>query len=168
VSTHYMEEAENCGRLALMNRGKLIALDTPRGLRRGLKDPILELRVTDGPGAVEALLEIPGIIEAAMFGRNLHVMVSAREPVSTSGPTDRGPGAGGASGMADRGPGAGGAASGMADRGPGTGGAADPGPAIRAALSARGIDLLGTRRVDPSLEDVFVARVRAAGGGTVD
>jgi ABC-2 type transport system ATP-binding protein len=33
VSTHYMEEAEYCHRLALMNRGRLIALDTPRGLR---------------------------------------------------------------------------------------------------------------------------------------
>ncbi len=33
VSTHYMEEAEYCHRLALMNRGKLIALDTPRALR---------------------------------------------------------------------------------------------------------------------------------------
>lgn len=34
VSTHYMEEAEYCHRLALMNRGRLIALDTPRALRR--------------------------------------------------------------------------------------------------------------------------------------
>jgi ABC-2 type transport system ATP-binding protein len=48
VSTHYMEEAENCHRLALMNRGRLIALDTPRELRRavgrdfGLERPTLE------------------------------------------------------------------------------------------------------------------------------
>ena len=35
VSTHYMEEAEYCGRVALMNRGKLIALDTPAAVRRG-------------------------------------------------------------------------------------------------------------------------------------
>jgi len=33
VSTHYMEEAEYCHRLALMNRGRLIALDAPRALR---------------------------------------------------------------------------------------------------------------------------------------
>ena len=41
VSTHYMEEAEYCHRLALMNRGRLIALDTPRGLREaeGLRAP---------------------------------------------------------------------------------------------------------------------------------
>ena len=33
VTTHYMEEAEYCDRLALMNRGRLIALDTPSRLR---------------------------------------------------------------------------------------------------------------------------------------
>jgi ABC-2 type transport system ATP-binding protein len=38
VSTHYMEEAEYCHRLALMNRGRLIALDTPRRLREAEGD----------------------------------------------------------------------------------------------------------------------------------
>jgi len=42
VSTHYMEEAEYCHRIALMNRGKLIALDTPRALKAGLGVPTLE------------------------------------------------------------------------------------------------------------------------------
>ncbi len=40
VSTHYMEEAEYCHRLALLNRGRLIALDTPRALR--LEEAALE------------------------------------------------------------------------------------------------------------------------------
>lgn len=39
VSTHYMEEAEYCHRLALMNRGRLIALDSPSGLRGSLASP---------------------------------------------------------------------------------------------------------------------------------
>lgn len=39
VSTHYMEEAEYCHRLALMNRGQLIALDTPRALRESERPP---------------------------------------------------------------------------------------------------------------------------------
>ncbi|MDZ7778929.1 MAG: ABC transporter ATP-binding protein [Gemmatimonadota bacterium] len=39
VSTHYMEEAEYCHRLALLNRGRLIALDTPSGLRHQLGGP---------------------------------------------------------------------------------------------------------------------------------
>lgn len=42
VSTHYMEEAEYCHRIALMNRGKLIALDTPRALKESLGAETLE------------------------------------------------------------------------------------------------------------------------------
>lgn len=42
VSTHYMEEAEYCHRLALMNRGRIIALDTPAALRRAVGAATLE------------------------------------------------------------------------------------------------------------------------------
>jgi len=73
VSTHYMEEAEYCGRVALMNRGRLIALDRPAALRAGLAEPILELRTDDAARAVEALAGADGLIEAAMFGRRVHV-----------------------------------------------------------------------------------------------
>ena len=52
VSTHYMEEAEYCHRLALMNRGQLIALDAPAALRAGARDPIFELTTDDSPRAV--------------------------------------------------------------------------------------------------------------------
>jgi len=79
VSTHYMEEAEYCPRLALMNRGRLIALDTPRALRTSLVEPILEVRTTHTPQAVDALVGQAGIVEAAMFGRALHVTVEDEE-----------------------------------------------------------------------------------------
>lgn len=75
VSTHYMEEAEYCHRLALMNRGRLIALDTPRALRRRVVEPILRVRTDDAPRSVEALAGTPGVVETAMFGRDLHVTV---------------------------------------------------------------------------------------------
>ena len=75
VSTHYMEEAESCHRLALMNRGKLIALDTPARLRAGMGEPILEIRTDNGPKTVEVLQGLPEILEAAMFGRAVHVVV---------------------------------------------------------------------------------------------
>lgn len=75
VTTHYMEEAEYCNRLALMNRGRLIALNTPTNLRREMKEPILEVLVDDTPRAVEVLQRTPGITEASMFGRSLHVAV---------------------------------------------------------------------------------------------
>ncbi len=75
VSTHYMEEAEYCHRLALMNRGRLIALDTPTRLRTRMREPIFEVKTDQSPKVVEALQGQPGMIEAAMFGRAVHVTV---------------------------------------------------------------------------------------------
>ncbi len=74
VSTHYMEEAEYCHRLALMNRGRLIALDTPARLRAAYDRPIFALATRAAPRTVEALAGAPGIEEAAMFGRAVHVV----------------------------------------------------------------------------------------------
>ena len=74
VSTHYMEEAEYCYRLALMNRGRLIALDRPAGLKQSVDVPILEVVAADPARAVEALVGAPAVLEAAMFGRKVHVM----------------------------------------------------------------------------------------------
>ena len=85
VSTHYLEEAEHCNRMVLMNRGQVIALDTPEGLRGRMTEPLLELRTPDPPGAVEALKGEAGVVEAAMFGRTVHVVVEdesrAREAI---------------------------------------------------------------------------------------
>ena len=74
VSTHYMEEAEYCHRLALMNRGRLIALDTPSALRAGLELPLYEVRTPEPARAAELLQREPAVLEAAMFGRAVHVM----------------------------------------------------------------------------------------------
>ncbi len=75
VSTHYMEEAEYCHRLALMNRGRLIALDTPANVRRLMTEPLLEITTSRGPEVAQALQGEPGVLEAAMFGRAVHVSV---------------------------------------------------------------------------------------------
>jgi ABC-2 type transport system ATP-binding protein len=75
VSTHYMEEAEYCHRLALMNRGRLIALDTPKAIKGRMTEPILEIRTTQGPAVAQALQGQSGVVEAAMFGRAVHVAV---------------------------------------------------------------------------------------------
>jgi ABC-2 type transport system ATP-binding protein len=76
VSTHYLEEAEYCHRLALMNRGALIALERPRTLKQALDQPLYELRTDDAAAAVAVLRELPVVSEAAMFGRTVHVMVA--------------------------------------------------------------------------------------------
>jgi ABC-2 type transport system ATP-binding protein len=87
VSTHYMEEAEYCQRLILMNRGKVIAEGTPAELRSGFTEPLYELQVSNAPRAVEELQRLPGVIEAAMFGRALHV-VTEDSPVIESAIVD--------------------------------------------------------------------------------
>jgi ABC-2 type transport system ATP-binding protein len=76
VSTHYMEEAEYCNRLALMNRGKLVALDTPAALRRSMRERLLEVRTRESPRAVAALRGAAAVVEVGMFGRAVHATVA--------------------------------------------------------------------------------------------
>jgi ABC-2 type transport system ATP-binding protein len=70
-----MEEAEYCDRLALMNRGRLIALDSPAALKESMDAPILEVRTGDALGAVRALRDADGVLEASLFGRRVRVVV---------------------------------------------------------------------------------------------
>jgi ABC-2 type transport system ATP-binding protein len=79
VSTHYMEEAEYCDRLALMNRGRLVALDTPPRLRGGIGVPLLAVTTDDAPAAVRLLRDLPGIGDVTMFGRTVHAVVEDGE-----------------------------------------------------------------------------------------
>jgi ABC-2 type transport system ATP-binding protein len=74
VSTHYMDEAEYCHRLALMYRGKVIALGTPPELKQSLqKRQILHLEVSDVLGSMQQLEKIEGVSDVAVFGGGLHV-----------------------------------------------------------------------------------------------
>lgn len=122
VSTHYMEEAGYCGRLALMNRGRLIALDTPSNLRAAMVQPLLEVQCDHSPRAVEALSGMPEVSEASMFGRTVHVVVDDAVVARAA----------------------------IADR-----------------LAARGVAVRNIEQIEPSLEDVFVALVRAEGGAVL-
>jgi ABC-2 type transport system ATP-binding protein len=80
VSTHYMDEAENCHRLALMHRGRVIALGAPAELRAGLSSRTLLRLDTSAPlDTMRALEHVPGIGDVAVFGGGLHVSVDALE-----------------------------------------------------------------------------------------
>ena len=82
VSTHYMDEAEYCHRLALMYRGKVIALGTPEELKRDLDGHSL-LRLDTGAtlDTMHSLESVQGVVESAVFGGGLHVVVN--EPQAT-------------------------------------------------------------------------------------
>jgi ABC-2 type transport system ATP-binding protein len=76
VSTHYMDEAEYCHRLALMYRGKIIALGAPAELKRSLTGHhLLALETSDPRGALKALDGFDGVRDVAVFGGGLHVTV---------------------------------------------------------------------------------------------
>jgi ABC-2 type transport system ATP-binding protein len=76
VTTHYMEEAEYCNRLALIFRGKIVALGTPTELKRdSMKGELLLVECAPLGDAVEALQSAPGVMDAAVFGNALHLVV---------------------------------------------------------------------------------------------
>jgi ABC-2 type transport system ATP-binding protein len=76
VTTHYMEEAEYCNRLALIFRGKIVALGTPSELKRDyMKGELLLVECEPLGAAVEALQSAAGVMDAAVFGSALHLVV---------------------------------------------------------------------------------------------
>jgi len=76
VTTHYMDEAEYCHRLALIYRGKLIALGQPEQLKRDLHShKLLQLDTADLLGTMRAVETEPGVLDVAVFGAGLHVTV---------------------------------------------------------------------------------------------
>ncbi|HEY1221116.1 MAG: ABC transporter ATP-binding protein [Bryobacteraceae bacterium] len=76
VSTHYMDEAEYCHRLALMHRGKVIALGAPAELRhQASAHSLLRLDSSQPLETMRALEDLTGVVDVAVFGGGLHVTV---------------------------------------------------------------------------------------------
>ena len=112
-----MDEAEYCHRLALMYRGKVIALGTPDELKHGLTAyTLLQLDSADPLETMRALEGLAGVHDVAVFGGGLHVTVDHLEAGRAS---------------------------------------------IRTALDRRGIAVQRLERIEPSMEDVFVAMIEA-------
>ena len=75
VTTHYMDEAEYCDRLALIYKGKIIALGAPTELKmKTLSQGIMEVECVPLIPALDLLKREPWISEAAIFGDGLHVI----------------------------------------------------------------------------------------------
>jgi ABC-2 type transport system ATP-binding protein len=114
VTTHYMDEAEYCHRLALMYRGRVIALGAPEQLKNELQSHVLmRLETNDVLETMRALESVEGLGDVAVFGSGLHVTVASE-------------------GAAGR---------------------------IREALQTSGIEVRLLERIQPSMEDVFVAMI---------
>ncbi len=80
VTTHYMDEAENCDRLALIYRGDIIAMGTPAGLKSScMRESVLEITVARPQEWIEKLQGLASVKEVALFGVALHAI--AKDPV---------------------------------------------------------------------------------------
>jgi ABC-2 type transport system ATP-binding protein len=85
VTTHYMDEAEYCDRLALIYRGELIAMGTPEALKTDLmREEILEIACERPQDVMEAVGRLPGVLDVAMFGRRLHVVAEDGEAAAAA------------------------------------------------------------------------------------
>jgi len=85
VTTHYMDEAEYCDRIALIYRGELTAIGSPEVLKTELMpEEVLEIlceRPQDAMGEIE---KVPGVKEVALFGKGLHVVAEDGEATAAA------------------------------------------------------------------------------------
>ncbi len=85
VTTHYMEEAEYCNRIALIYRGDLIAVGTPRELKtRMMREQILDVRCPSPQDVMDDLARLPEVREIALFGAGLHAVVEDPSAAGTA------------------------------------------------------------------------------------
>ena len=123
VTTHYMDEAEHCHRLAFIQHGHLIAIGTPEELKsRVLGDRVLELEPDDPLRAVQVLRDAQqagaaGLREVELYGSLVHAVTDDSQKSDE----------------------------------------------LRGLLEAKGIEVRSISVVEPSLEDVFIASMRAGG-----
>jgi ABC-2 type transport system ATP-binding protein len=129
LTTPYLDEAERCQRVALVDRGRLLNVSAPDVLRAEATGVILEILAEPKRRALEILGRGKDVVDVEAFGERLHATLA-------------------------------------------TAAASEPEAAARRiteSLKAEGIAVQQMRRIAPSLEDLFIARIRAAepSGGEV-
>ena len=77
VSTHYMDEAERCHRIAILDTGRLVADGSPAELTQDLAGRTLGVRANEPRKAQAALHGAPGVISVAQVGNDLRVLTEA-------------------------------------------------------------------------------------------
>lgn len=121
VTTPYLDEAERCQRVALIDQGHLLMLDTPDALRTRAAGELIELIARPKRQALEWLQQRPEVSDVQVFGERLHATL----PDATREDADA-----------------------LRER-------------LGRELVAAGMELVAARSVTPSLEDVFIASIRA-------
>ncbi len=75
LSTPYMDEASRCDRVALCDKGKILAIDTPEGITARFSEPLYALSGADLYGLLLAARQAPGVKECYPFGESHHLLV---------------------------------------------------------------------------------------------
>jgi ABC-2 type transport system ATP-binding protein len=79
VSTPYMDEASLCERVALLQSGRLLSIDTPAGVIGAFGQPLLAVRSDQMFPLLQALQSQPGVADSYAFGEYHHVVVQGQE-----------------------------------------------------------------------------------------
>jgi ABC-2 type transport system ATP-binding protein len=84
VTTHYLDEAERCHRVALIHGGKLAALGTTAEVKGIFRDrPIVEVRAEDAVAVMRALDETPEVEKTSLFGTAVHAVLRSKTVTPT-------------------------------------------------------------------------------------
>ncbi len=121
LTTPYLDEAERCQRVALMDQGRLLEVASPDSLKSEAHGAIIELLARPKRRAAELLLRLGGVTEVESFGERLHATLSGVAAADAELAALR----------------------------------------LAKALAAEGIEVESARASQPSLEDIFIARIRA-------
>ncbi len=112
VTTHYMDEAENCDRMTLIYKGNIIAMGTPKEMKTEyMKNDVVEIVAPESEVWMEKIGKIDAVKEAALFGNSIHAVVpDAKDAI----------------------------------------------PAIKKIFAKENVKEFTVKRIEPTLEDVFV------------
>jgi ABC-2 type transport system ATP-binding protein len=81
VTTHYLDEAEYCHRLALINAGRLAAIGSTRELKRAFADrPVMEIHAERPVDAMRELDGMPEVEKSSLFGTAVHAILRPGHP----------------------------------------------------------------------------------------
>jgi len=76
ITTHYMDEAENCNRMVLIYHGTIIAQGSPQEMKiKCMKNEVLEIEISNSQSWLEKVSKIEGVKESALFGATIHAVV---------------------------------------------------------------------------------------------
>jgi ABC-2 type transport system ATP-binding protein len=88
LATPYLDEAERCSRIALLNDGRVLALDQPASLQGGLQGTMFEVVATPARRAFDVLQVALGAGRVQLFGDRLHVQVGTSDPIEVQAPLE--------------------------------------------------------------------------------